>query len=126
MSDIKVITPPDRLYTDELSFLLVYPSKKIKEEFTQLVSNFDQSIHVYLYEQNEQAHEPEWLLDVFLSVNYVIIDIDNSDPQVRSLASYFISKDKTYWLTNSTDTLYNVLSKNRIFSLDFLYQKLGG
>lgn len=125
MNEIKLITPPDRLYTQEISFLLIYPSKKIKEEFTSMVSNIDENIHVYLYEI-DSTHEAEWLIDTFNQVNYVILDIDNCNSDIRSLASYFIAKDKTYWLTNSQDSLYNVISKNRIFSLDFLHQKLGG
>lgn len=125
MNEIKLITPPDRLYSQELTILLIYPSKKVKEEFSVLMANIEGGANVYLYEL-EDEHEPEWLLDTFMQSDIVILDIDNCSSDVRSLAAYFIAKDKTYWLTNSQDSLYNVISKNRIFSLDFLHQKLGG
>lgn len=124
MSQISLITPPDRLYTNEYSFLLIYPSQITKEHFQAFLAEIDIPLHVYLYEQKD-VKDPEWLLDVFLSVDTVIIDIDNCQPPVRDLASYFLSKDKTYWLTKGEDRLYNIISKNRIYDLDFLKHKLG-
>jgi hypothetical protein len=38
----------------------------------------------------------------------------------RDLLSYMIAKNKTYWLTNSQDSVYNSLSSNRVYNLDFL------
>jgi hypothetical protein len=35
-----------------------------------------------------------------------------------------IAKNKTYWLTNSQDSVYNSLSSNKIYNLDFL-SKIG-
>jgi hypothetical protein len=122
MSGIKLITPPDRIYTTEYSFLLIYPSKIVKEQLQTLLIDTSESINVYLYEP-EKEHEIEWLLDVFYQVDTVILDIDNCDTRIRELASYFLSKDKTYWLTNGQDSFYNVISKNRV--LDFLKHKIG-
>lgn len=124
MSGIKLITPPDRIYTTEYSFLLVYPSKIVKEQLQTLLIDTSKSINVYLYEP-EKEHEIEWLLDVFFQVDTVILDIDNCDTRIRELAAYFLSKDKTYWLTNGQDSFYNVISKNRVFDLDFLKHKIG-
>jgi DNA-dependent RNA polymerase auxiliary subunit epsilon len=31
-----------------------------------------------------------------------------------------ISKNKTYWLTNSQDSVYNSLSNNKVYNLEFL------
>ena len=31
-----------------------------------------------------------------------------------------IAKNKTYWLTNSQDSVYNSLSNNKVYNLDFL------
>jgi len=125
MSDIKIITAPDILHTTELSFLLIQPSKIIKDQFQDLISNFDSTMHVYLFEKdtNDQV---EWLLAAFHKSDIVIIDIDNSSPTIRALAGFFLSKDKTYWLTKSTDSYYNIISKNQIFGLDYLTNILGG
>lgn len=125
MSDITLVTPPDKYYSQEYSFLLVYPSAVVKSQFQDLVEKFDKPIIVYLYEKEEQDHEPEWLLDCFYKADCVIIDIDNCDTKIRDLTSYFIAKEKTFWLTNSGDNLYNMISKNRIFGLDFLSSKIG-
>jgi hypothetical protein len=125
MSDIKIITAPDILHSTELSFLLIHPSKIIKDQFQELISNFDILMHVYLCEQ-DSYNEVEWLLAAFHKADIVIMDIDNSLPNIRALAGYFLSKDKTYWLTKSTDSYYNIVSKNQIFGLDYLTEILGG
>jgi len=124
MSDIKLVTPPDRLYTQEYSFLLIYPSSIIKEQFQNLIAQSNLNFHVYLYDLDTDQ-EYEWLLDTFNHVDTVILDIDNCKPTVRSLSSYFISRDKTYWLTNGESPVYNIISKNRIYNLDFLVDKIG-
>jgi hypothetical protein len=124
MSDIKLVTPPDRLYTQEYSFLLIYPSSIIKEQFQNLIAQSNLNFHVYLYDLDTDQ-EYEWLLDTFNHVDTVILDIDNCKPIVRSLSSYFISRDKTYWLTNGESPVYNIISKNRIYNLDFLVDKIG-
>tara|TARA_B100002019_G_C21033536_1_gene480830 strand:- start:199 stop:600 length:402 start_codon:yes stop_codon:yes gene_type:complete len=125
MSDVVLITPPDRLYTQEKSILLIHPSFNLKEEFQNILLNVNQPTHVYLYDL-EKNHENYWLIDVFNHVDIVIFDIDNSSPEVRSIAGYFLAKDKTFWLTNSGESMYNTISKNQIFTLDFLKHKLGG
>jgi len=126
MSHIKIITPPDKLYTNNLTFLLIYPSKIIKDEFQSMVFDFDDDFDVYLYEvKNKQDHDLNWLLDMCLRCNLVILDIDNSPSIIRDLSSYIIANSNVYWLTNSADNVYNILSNNRIFTLDFLKQKIG-
>lgn len=124
MSDITLITSPDRLYTNEYSFLLIYPSSIVKEQFQNFLANNLQKFHVYLYENED--HDVDWLIDVFNYVDTVIVDIDNCDKAIRDLTGYFIARDKTYWLTNGTGNYYTNISKNRIFDLDFLNNKIGG
>ena len=125
MSDITLVTPPDKYYTSEHSFLLIYPSEVIKEQFNDFVQQYKIPFVVYLYEQKDPNHEPEWLMDTFHAADYVIMDIDNCDPKVRDFASYFISKKKTFWLTNGENRVYNKLSINKIKNFEFL-TSLGG
>lgn len=125
MSDITLVTPPDKYYSQEYSFLLVYPSTVVKSQFQDLIENSNKQHVVYLYEKPDDDHDAEWLLDCFYKADCVIVDVDNCEPMVRDLVSYFIAKNKTFWLTNSGDNLYNVISKNRIFNLDFLINKIG-
>lgn len=123
MNDITIITPPDKIHSQELSILLVYPSKIIKEQLQNVIAEFDYPFHIYLYEDD---NDPHWLLDTFQQSDIVILDIDQCPSKVRDLVSYFITKDKTYWLTNGGETYYNIISRNRIFDLDFLKSTIGG
>lgn len=123
MSSIKLITPPDKLYSQEYSFLLIYPSNAVKSEFQDLISNFNDPCHVYWYDNDRDI---EWLLEVFHQVDLVILDIDNCPPKLRDLTAYFLTKDKTYWLTSGGENYYNKLSNNRIFGLDSLSAIIGG
>ena len=51
MSKINLITAPDILYNSAKSFLLICPSKEVKEQFSNLLSNLEFTINVYLFEE---------------------------------------------------------------------------
>jgi len=126
MPEINLITSPDRILNNSISFLLVYPSKGIKEQFNNLIKNFDESFNIYLYENPTDDHQPDWLLTTAKLVDYCIIDLDNCPQEVRDLGSYFVSQNNTYWLTNGEEMFYNKLSNKRIYSLDYFIDKIGG
>ena len=92
MSDITLITPPDHIYSDTYSFLLVYPSKQIKDEFNQIVSKSEVSYNVYLYEPEQP--DPEWLLACANRVDCIILDIDNCNIEISNILGYLIAKPK--------------------------------
>ena len=73
---INLITPPDKLYNGELSFLLVSPSDDKKEQFNQMAKKVGKDLNVYLFDST-QTPDVSWLLDVAQQVDYVILDIDN-------------------------------------------------
>ncbi len=118
MTQISVITPPDKLYNKAHSFVLIYPDDDIKEQLQNLIADWDIPVNVYIYE--EEAID--WLLDVVQSANAVVLNLDNADTQVRDLASYLVSLPNVFWLTKAEISVYNKLSVNRIYNLD----KLGG
>lgn len=126
MSKINLITPPDKLYNNDYSFLLIYPSNQIKEQFNNLLTGFQQPFNLYLYEVDSDEHDPEWLLGLSKQVDCVILDIDNCPNEVALLSSYLIANGNTYWLTNGEQLFYNKISKNRIYNLDNLVQYIGG
>lgn len=126
MTNITVVTPPDVIHTNELSFLLIHPSNLIKQQFQEIIERIEGRIVVYLYEQDEDDEEVDWLLSRCRSSNIVIMDIDNCPPKIKDLTAYIIANTNTFWLTNAGDNHYNKLSVNRIFTLDFLEQKIGG
>jgi hypothetical protein len=114
------------LFNDSLQLLLVYPSKKLQDELQDtFLAAYDADVNVYIYDKPVQdKEEVDWMLSVFKQCNLAIIDVDNASSWCRDLASYMIAKNKTYWLTNSQDSVYNSLSSNKIYNLDFL-SKIG-
>lgn len=125
MHKINLITPPDKLFNNNFSFLFIYPSKSIREQFQHVIANLDYPFNVYFYEQDELSHDIDWLLSMANIVDVVVLDIDNCLPEIRNLAAYFIANPKTYWLTNDSKTSYNKLSVNKVYNLDFLQQLIG-
>tara|TARA_B110000090_G_scaffold67457_1_gene77298 strand:- start:316 stop:708 length:393 start_codon:yes stop_codon:yes gene_type:complete len=118
VNKINLITPPDRLYNNDYSFLLIYPSTQIKEQFNNLIANFDQPCNLYMYEVESDEHDPDWLLGLAKQANCVILDIDNCPQNITALAAYFIANTNTYWLTSGEQLFYNKISSNRIYNLD--------
>lgn len=114
MNKINLITPPDKLYNECFSILLISPTDFIKQQLQSIVQEIDIPINIYLYEEDNI----DWLLDIASSVDYIVIDLDNCDSKVRELCSYFVAKPKTYWLTQGENTVYNMLSVNRIYDLE--------
>lgn len=126
MGDINLITAPDRLFNNSISFLLIYPGTSVKEQFNNLLANSDQSFNVYLYEHESDTHEIDWLLSTHKLVDFTIIDVDNCPSEVRDIVSYFIADSKTYWLTKAEQMFYNKISNKRIYNLDYFANKIGG
>jgi len=125
---INLITPPDKLYSDSVSVLLVFPSDDLQTQIQQEVfPNVNDTINVYHYNKQQYSiSDVDWLLSVFNMCNIVIIDIDNCPNHIRDLASYMIGKPKTFWLTNATDSVYTYISSNRIYNASILSSTLGG
>ena len=126
-NQIKIITSPDILYNDSVQILLISPSKNLQKEMQdKYLASTKDDVNVYYF--NDKVYDKEninWLLSVFKMSDIVIIDIDNSPAYLRDLLSYMIGKNKTYWLTNAHDIVYNHISKNKVYTLDFM-STIGG
>ena len=122
MSKINIVTPPDLLFNDSLQLLLVHPSEQLQNDLQDtFLAKTNTDVNLYVYNKSVKVtKEVEWLLSIFKQCDVAILDIDNSTAWVRDLASYMIAKNKTYWLTNGHDSVYNSLSNNRVYNLDFL------
>jgi hypothetical protein len=110
------------ILNDSYQLLLVYPSKQLQNELQDTFLNSTQlGINIYYYSKpNYTKEDAEWLINIFKMCNTAIVDIDNTAPWARDLLGYMIAKPKTYWLTNSQDIVYNSLSNNRVYNLEFL------
>ena len=126
MNSIKLITPPDKLYEKGLKLLVISPGEIIKNELHNVLLECEQDINVYVYEENADNENPEWLLDVFSMCDIGIIDLDNLPERLKSVQGYFLAFSKTYWLTNGENIYYNKINSNRIFDFEFLRDLLNG
>ena len=125
MSNITLITPPDKIFNQNINIFLVYPSQKLKNDLQDFLASSTESINVYIYE-NKDEHDIDWLLSVHKMSEIVIIELEDLPSEIRQIESYLISQSNTYWLTKGENMWYNKLSVNRIYDLDFLTTKIGG
>tara|TARA_E500000178_G_scaffold340707_1_gene383763 strand:- start:2575 stop:2964 length:390 start_codon:yes stop_codon:yes gene_type:complete len=109
---INLITSPDKLFNETASLLLVNPSDALKEDFNLNALKLEVPLNLYLYEEAELG----WLLDVVQSVDYIILDLDNVKEN-HWIIGYLLSKDKTFYLTNTTNSVYNTVNVNKIYEI---------
>ena len=136
MSDIVVVTYPDKVYNDNHSLLIIGTSNHLKTELQQVLAKDMPPVNVYIYdslhdrptEENgvelEHKHTHSYLLDLIQIADTVFIDIDNCDSELFSIVSYTLSKTKTFWLTKGENMFYNVINNNRVYGMDFITQRL--
>jgi hypothetical protein len=93
---------------------LLNPSVTVKEQFNDMLKELsDAPINLYLSENEDDI---AWVLDVAQSVNYIIIDIDNTK-ESQWVIGHLLSFDKTYYLTNQAEMQYNILNINRVYDI---------
>ena len=121
MNDIALITPPDFLYNDSYSILLICPSTLSKDIMNGILLSTAIPLNVMVYETpSDGTEEIEWLLNAVKIADCVFLDLDNCDPVVRQFASHFIAQTKTFYLTNDNTTPYNLISKSRVYDFAWL------
>ncbi len=126
MSDILLITPPDKIFNQNKSILLIYPTEAAKNSVQNYLAETELTLNVYIYDKlADESQEIDWLLSIAKQSEFVFIDIDNCESAVRDLASYFVSFVNCYWLTQSENIIYNRLSSNRIYDTDSIKFVIG-
>ena len=123
MSDIILITPPDKVYNKNKNILLITPSEEHRQSIQNILAKNNEPVNIYLYSDNIDL---DWLLTMHRICDAVFLDLDNMPQELRDLASYLVSFNNTYWLTKGENIYYNKISANKIYNLDFLTTKLGG
>jgi hypothetical protein len=119
---INLITPPDRLYNSNLSFLLVKPSTKLKIQFQNTLSKIGEDVNVYVFDDIET--DINWLLSVCQGVDKIVVDIDNCDQLTRHFVSLILTQHNSYYYTTDEITPWNLISRNRIYNLDWILEVL--
>ena len=124
-SKVVLVTPPDKIFNQTHSILLIHPSNTIKSQVQDILSKIQDDQTVYIYNVNEDDEDIDWLLSVAKMSDLVILDLDNCTQSVKALSSYIVSLPHTYWLTADDKFCYNKLSANRIYGLDVIENLLG-
>lgn len=121
LGKITLITPPDKLFNMNLSYLLVKPSNFIKQQFQTILSKSMDDLNVFMYD--EQETDISWMLSVSQQVDIVIVDIDNCDTVTQKFVTFLLAQPNTHYITRDETTPYNLISKNRIWDLDQIVEQ---
>lgn len=122
LGKITVITPPDKLFNLNLSYLLVKPSVYVKQQFQAILSKSIDDLNIFMFEHEET--DISWMLSVSQQVDVVIVDVDNCDPITRQFITFLIAQPNAHYITSDEITPYNLISKNRIYNLDSIVEQL--
>ena len=119
---ITLITPPDKLFNMNLSYLLLKPSNHIKQQFQTILSQSIDDLNIFIYDNDD--HDISWLLSIAIQVDCVIIDIDNCDPITTQFVTFMLAQPNAYYITNDEITPYKLISKNRIYDLEWIIEQM--
>lgn len=122
LGKITLITPPDKLFNLNISYLLVKPSVYVKQQFQTILSKSIDDLNVFIYDQEET--DTSWLLSIAQQVDVVIIDIDNCDDITKKFVTFMLAQPNAHYITSDETTPYNLISKNRIYNLDWIIESL--
>jgi len=122
LGKITVITPPDKLFNLTLSYLLVKPSMHVKQQFQTILSQSIDDINVFIYD--EEDTDISWMLSVAQQVDIVIVDVDNCDMITQKFVTFVLAQGNVHYITKDDTTPYNLISKNRIYNLDWIVDQL--
>ena len=79
-------------------------------------------LNVFIYDNDDM--DTSWLLSVAQQVDVVIIDVDNCDSITHSFVSFLLAHPNAYYITGDELTPYNLISRNRIYDLDWIVEQL--
>jgi len=114
LGQITIITPPNKIFNLNVSYLLISPSLHVKQQFQTILSNSIDDLNVFIYETDE--NDIDWLLSVSFMVDCVIIDIDSCNPTTKQFITFLLAQPNVHYITNDELTPYNLISKNRIYN----------
>ena len=122
LGNITLITPPDKLFNLNISYLLVKPSNHVKEQFKTILSQSIDDINVFVYDVEDT--DIGWLLSVAQQVDVTIIDVDHCDPITQKFITFMLAQPNVHYITNDELTPYGLISKNRIYNLDWIVDQI--
>lgn len=118
LGQLTIITPPDKIFNLNVSYLLISPSMHVKHQFQSILSKSLDDLNIFIYEQDE--NDIDWLLSVSQIVDCVIIDVDNCNQTTKLFITFLLAQPNTHYITSDELIPYNLISKNRIYNLDWI------
>jgi hypothetical protein len=122
LGKITLITPPDKLFNMNLSYLLIKPSTSVKEQFQTILSKSIDDLNVFIYDTDD--NDIGWLLSICQQADCVIVDVDNCDSITQKFVTFIIAQPNASYITSDEITPYGLISKNRIYNLDLIVEQL--
>jgi len=119
MTDVTLITPPDKLFNNTFTILLINPNGETRQGLSDMLRESRKEVNVYLFDDSA-SNDIEWVLDIMSQAQITVLDLDNSGTLVRNFASFIMANPKTFYLTNDQLTPYNLISANRIYDVYWL------
>jgi len=115
---VNVISPPERFFNMDTSYLLVNPSTEMMEQFQDLINELHDGDDVNVFIYDTTTTDIEWLLSTAYQANLIIIDIDNCSPDTKPFVSFLLTHPSAFYMTMDEVTPYHLISKNRILDLE--------
>ena len=122
LGKITLITPPDQLFNMNMAYLLIKPSNHIKQQFQTILSKSIDDLNVFIYDNDDM--DIGWLLSVCQQVDSIIIDVDNCDIMTQKFVAFILAQPNAHYITKDDITPYTLISKNRIYNLDWIIEQL--
>ena len=124
MTKINLITAPDKLLNKAKSIAVLHPKVDTLAQVQNTIEDWNETVNIYLYNPEvEEERDIKWMLDIVRICDYVVADIDNFELSSRSFISYILSYPNVFYLTNDELTPYNYISSNRIFNVDWIFER---
>ena len=108
MSKINLITPPDILHNKNKSILCVSLDNENRKSLQNVLAKVQENLNIYIFDND--ITEIDWLLNLHKICDVCIVNLDNLPQEIRTIMSYLISFDNTYWLTKGEQIMYNKIS----------------
>ena len=122
LGKITLITPPDKLFNNNLSYLLVKPSNFVKSQFQTILSHSLEDLNVFIFDNDDM--DISWMLSASYQADCIIIDVDNCDPQTHKFITLLLMHPSAYYMTKDETTPYHLISRNRIYDLNWIIEKI--
>ena len=122
LGKITLITPPDKLFNNNLSYLLVKPSNFVKSQFQTILSHSIEDLNVFIFDNDDM--DISWMLSASYQADCIIIDVDNCDPQTHKFITFLLMHPSAYYMTKDETTPYQLISRNRIYDLDWIVEQI--